>query len=403
MRATNKGKILLGILVVVVLALGYLGISWGIDAHNYITTDNAKVSGDILSASPRISGKIVDIRVKEGDTVKKGELLFTMATDQIGAEVNEAAATLGIAKEQLDKAVGGARSQEITGAEAMVDEAYATFNGSKAGRDSLKTTLSILQNSYDTLLKQMLPFKNPSNGQLDDTYAMKQLNSIYMKKGITDAEYMVQAQEIQQMFSSKLQLEGQISQINGRLRSLDASVEASKAGVSGAESNLTLLKEGVSSKDIDILVNKVRAAQAAYDLAKLSLDFTSVRAPSDGTVVKIADHDGDVINPGHSAMSLINLSKLTATAYILENDLQNIKTGNSVKLYIDAFPGKTFKGTVKEIGEATTSVFNLFGNDNFASSYTKDNQRVPVTIAFDYAGSQVKPGMSVTAKIRISK
>lgn len=402
-KPTSKGKILLSVIAVVLLTMSYLGISTFIDANNYVTTDNAKVTGDILSASPRISGKIVDVKVKSGDTVKKGNLLFSLDTDQIQGQVNQAEAALGIAKSQLEKAVGGSRSQEITGAQSIVDAANATYNGSIAGRDGLRTTLSTMENSYSSLISQMANFRNPTTNSFDLSYAMKQLNSHYMKKNISDAQYTVEAQGIQQLFSSKLQLESQISQVKGQLKSLDASVDASRAGVKGAESKYKLVKEGVSSMDIDILVSSVRAAQATYDLAKLSLGFANVKAPSNGTVVQITAHNGDVVTPGLSAMSLIDLSKLTVTAYVLESDLESIKVGNLVKLSIDAFPGKTFLGTVKEVGETTASVFSIFTSDNSSGNYTKVSQRVPVKIAFDYKNTPVIPGMSVTVKIKIRK
>lgn len=402
-KPTNKGKVLAGVLLVVIIALGYLGISWYIDARTYITTDNAKVTGDILNASPRIAGKIQSIKVKSGELVKPGEILFTLDSDMIKAQENQAEAALEIAKAQLNKAVGGARTQEIIEAQSVVDQADASFNGTVAGRDSLRSTFSTMENSYASLINQMANYKNPSNGKLDASYAMAKLNAAYSKKSLSDAQFTVQAQAIQQLFSSKLQLESQIAQLRGQIKSLDVAVDVSRAGVVGAQSKFKLVKEGASTKDLEILVSTVRAAEANYNLAKLSLEFVSVRAPSSGTVVQITGHAGDVVTPGLSAMSLIDLTKLTVTAYVLENDLEKIKVGSSVKLSIDSFPGKTFNGTVKEVGEATASVFSIFGSDNASGNFTKVSQRVPVKIGFSYEGSAVIPGMSVTAKIKVAK
>jgi membrane fusion protein (multidrug efflux system) len=208
---------------------------------------------------------------------------------------------------------------------------------------------------------------------------------------------------LQQLFASKLQLETDMNRLRGELKELDASVSGSKAGVKGAESKLKLLKNGASSKDIEILVSSVKASQAAYDLAKLSLSYAIVRAPNNGTVVQINSHAGDIIAPGLSAMSLIDFSKLAVTAYVSEEDVAKIKLGNEVKLSIDALSGKTFKGKIEAIGETTASVWNLFRNSNEAENVDKINQAVPVVIGFDYTGDKVIPGMSATAKIKISK
>ena len=73
---------------------------------------------------------------------------------------------------------------------------------------------------------------------------------------------------------------------------------------------------------------------------------------------------------------------------------------------IDAFPGKTFTGTVKQLGLATASTFSLasaLGGSNASGNFTKVSQTVPVKIDFDTAGQPVIPGMSVEAKIRVVK
>jgi membrane fusion protein, multidrug efflux system len=180
-------------------------------------------------------------------------------------------------------------------------------------------------------------------------------------------------------------------------------VEAARAGLAGAKSKYNLVSEGASSEDLDILESTVNAAQATYDLAKLSLGYASVRAPENGTIVQMTAHIGDIVTPGLSAMSIMDLSKLTVTAYVLETDLENVKVGSQVKLSIDSFPGKSFKGTVMEVGEATSSVFSLFSSDNASGNYTKVSQRVPIKVSFNYGNNLVIPGMSTTAKIKITK
>jgi membrane fusion protein (multidrug efflux system) len=208
---------------------------------------------------------------------------------------------------------------------------------------------------------------------------------------------------MRQFFVSKLQLETQIAGVRGQLRSLVANVEASRAGLEGAKSKYNLISEGTSSEDLDILESTVNAAQATYELAKLSLEYANVRAPQNGTIVQMTSHVGDVVTPGLSEMSLMDITKLTVIAYVLETELKDIKVGNQVKLSIDSFPGKTFKGTVQEVGEATSSVFTLFSSDNSSGNYAKVSQRVTIKITFDYIKNPVIPGMSTTAKIKITK
>jgi membrane fusion protein, multidrug efflux system len=185
-----------------------------------------------------------------------------------------------------------------------------------------------------------------------------------------------------------------------QIKTLSASVNASKAGLIGATSRLKLISEGTSTKNIAILVNAVKAAKATVELCSLSLSYASVKAPADGTIVKIASHTGEMVSPSVAVMSLVNLEKLNATAYVLENNIEDIKDGQSVKLSIDSFPGKYFEGTVRKVGLVTTSVFSPSGSASSLKKYTKVSQRIPVTIEFNYKGTHLIPGMSVYAKIK---
>jgi membrane fusion protein (multidrug efflux system) len=400
-RTTTKGKMAAGLLAIILIVFLYLGISWLINRFVYVVTENAMVTGDMITASSRIAGKIASIKVKAGDKVNKGDILFTLDTDQLKAQVNRAEAALEIAKARLNKAVGGARSQEVTAAQSAVDQANAAYNGALSNSDSLRKTLAATWNTYSMLVKQMQSYKDPKTNYMDIGYAMRQLNRKYVKKAISDVQYTIQAQGIQQAFMSKSQLSTQITQMTGQLKALNASIAASKAGLSGAISRLKLITEGASTRDIAILVNTVKVAQASCDLAKLSLEYTNVRATSSGTVVQVTAHEGDVIVPSRPAVALMDLTKLKVTAYVPEDTIQRLKNGESVKLNLEAFPGKTFKGTVGNVGLATISVLSSI--ENSSTKYNKIGRRIPITIDFTYAGSPIIPGMSAEARIRIAK
>jgi RND family efflux transporter MFP subunit len=264
-KPTNRGKIFVGILAIILIILCYFVISRFIDRHTFVTTDYAKITGDLQRANPRIVGKIAVIKVKEGDAVKKGEVLYSLETDRLVALVKQAEARLEIAKAQLNRALG------------------------------------------------------------------------------------------------------------------------------------------TPTKNMAILVNTVKAAQATLDINNLSLSFASVKAPSDGTIIQISSHVGDTVSPGSSVMFILDLTKLKATAYIKQYDLKNVKANHRVKLSICAFPGKSYEGKVIKIGYATTSAFSSSGNSNLSNGNTGIGQRIPVTIDFNYKNTPIIPGMSVRAKIRIAK
>jgi len=280
-----------------------------------------------------------------------------------------------------------------------VDQATDAYNGAQANKDNLTTSLNNLQSEYNTLISQMSNCINPATGSYDASYAMGQLDAAH--NALTQAQYTVKAEAIEQLFASKQQLENQISQLQGQINSADTQISAAKAGIDGANSKLSLTNAGASDKDIAIAEDQVKSAQANYDLVKLNLDNTQVKAPINGTIVQINSHVGDTVSPGEGVMAIVDFSKLQVTAYVLEGDLEKIKLDQDVKLSVDSFSGTTFDGKVENIGLATSSVFNLFSSSNNTGNYTKVSQRVPVKISIDAGNNTVIPGMSVTAKIKI--
>lgn len=71
----KKKKIMLAVLAVMVLTVASVTCYyWYMDSH-YVRTDDARVDGEIIKVSPQISGKISDVYVAEGDSVKEGDII----------------------------------------------------------------------------------------------------------------------------------------------------------------------------------------------------------------------------------------------------------------------------------------------------------------------------------------
>ena len=72
----EKRKLLIGgILITIVVALGSIVSYYWYENTYYVSTDDARVSADLVSVTPQISGKLLELNVVEGDTVKKNEIL----------------------------------------------------------------------------------------------------------------------------------------------------------------------------------------------------------------------------------------------------------------------------------------------------------------------------------------
>lgn len=122
----QKKIIALAIVLILIGAIG--GGWWWYYTTKYVTTDDARISGTIVSVSSKVSGKVGQLMVAEGDSVKAGQVLVRIDPQDIAAQKSQAEAALDAAKATYDQAVNGMRPQEIQQSQAAVDQAKANLD-----------------------------------------------------------------------------------------------------------------------------------------------------------------------------------------------------------------------------------------------------------------------------------
>jgi len=129
----------------------------------------------------------------------------------------------------------------------------------------------------------------------------------------------------------------------------------------------------------------------------------NLTAPIAGTILQVPAVVGQVVTPGLPLAQETDLSNVNITAYIDEGALDNISTGQSVDIKVDAYSGTSFTGHVNQIINATAGQFSLLPTqDNASGNFTKVGQRIPVIITLDgNAGKTLMPGMSATVTIHL--
>ena len=89
-----------------------------------------------------------------------------------------------------------------------------------------------------------------------------------------------------------------------------------------------------------------------------------------------------------------------------ETQLTHVKSGQPVRLRMDAFPGRAFTGQVESLAPASGAQFALLPPDNATGNFTRIVQRVPVKIVFDsrsadHCEGRIVPGMSAVVEVRV--
>ena len=133
----------------------------------------------------------------------------------------------------------------------------------------------------------------------------------------------------------------------------------------------------------------VRQRDAQLQQARVDLQRTQIRSPVDGIVIKRSVEVGQTVAASLQAPELFviarNLSDMQVEAAIDEADISRVRDGQKVSFSIDAFPGRLFDGSVRQVRKAAVSAQNVV-------SYT-------VVVGFANPGSLMLPGM--TANVRI--
>lgn len=123
-------------------------------------------------------------------------------------------------------------------------------------------------------------------------------------------------------------------------------------------------------------------------LASRHLQEAAIQAPFTGSITSWSVNRGDYVTPGLPLAQFQDLSDLRLLLSVNELDFPKISTGAPVEIIFDAYPERSFKGSVVWLSKAST-----------ASS--ENLQVFPVKIWFDNAQELIRPGMSGDARITV--
>ena len=147
---------------------------------------------------------------------------------------------------------------------------------------------------------------------------------------------------------------------------------------------------------------RILQRKAQLNEAELQLSYTKVYAPRDGYITRKSVESGVNIQAGQPLMAIVPLQEAWITANYKERQITWLKAGQKVEFTVDAYPGKTFTGTVDSIMAGTGAAFSLLPPENATGNYVKVVQRVPVKINIDKNSDPerlLRVGMSVIPTI----
>ena len=194
-----------------------------------------------------------------------------------------------------------------------------------------------------------------------------------------------------------------------------AGLQAAEAEAGTAHTDVERYKklnaeDEVSKQQLDMAVlrtqiadAKVASAKAHVEQADLNLSYTKIYAPIDGHVTKKSVELGQLVQVGEPLFAIVSKEKWVI-ANFKETQLTHMHADQQVKIRIDTYPHKSFKGRVDSLQRGTGARFSLLPPENATGNYVKVVQRVPVKIVFDEAPDKKYPlalGMSAVPEVKV--
>ncbi len=295
-----------------------------------------------LGANTYGPAPITDILVKEGDHVKKGQVVAKLESVQAKADVTAQQASIDTALADSAASEAGLKSMEdgVQTAQATLERNKAELQRTKSAVDRAKALFNA-----DLLAKQ--------------DYEQKQADYSTAVAAIGEAEARL-AQARSQAVQARQQL-------------------------------------GSAQK---------RVAQLRAGLTRIAdvLEKYFVTSPIDGVVTNLPVRMGETVVPGvqnaaaSTIMTIADMSLITAELKVDETDIISVKVDQPAEISIDAMPNQTFQGHVVEIGD--TAILRSTGLA--ASQSTTANQEAKdfkVVVALDNPPADIRPGLSCSGKI----
>jgi membrane fusion protein (multidrug efflux system) len=171
--------------------------------------------------------------------------------------------------------------------------------------------------------------------------------------------------------------------------------------------NLALAEEEkmqitLQEKNIELLKAKVQEAEAAFQLAEIRFQETTITSPIRGVISKRMADQGQMVQPGQPILVVNDPGDKWVVANVEETKVRRVRPEAKARIEVDAFPGDTFEGRVEFIGAAAISEFALLPTENPSGNFIKITHRLPVRISVKDPKNRLKLGMMVVVAIEAS-
>ena len=307
--------------------------------------DRVRVSGQVeatdVQVAAQVGGRLLELRVTEGDRVKAGDLVARLDTADAELALARMKANLGQAEAQLRLLVAGARAEDVRQAEAQV---AAAENDVRAADAELAAARADVER-FETLLNS----NSGSRKQRDDAVTRRDVAS--------------------------------------------ARAQGARDHVRAARENVTRLRAGSRREDIEAARARVAVSTAEIATWQKAIADATVSSPISGIVSEKLAEPGELLLPRGPLVVVTDLDNVWANVYVDEPVVPRLRLGQPATLFTDA-GGAGIAGTVSYISSQAE-----FTPRNVQTAEDRSKLVYRVKVSVTNSGGVLKAGMPVEAEI----
>lgn len=439
-------------LALMIIPLTGCGIFEGSTSDTQITASGT-ISADRIIVVPQVGGEIVEILVKEGDSVEASQELFRLddeilkaqydqalaAVDQAEASIKAAQTQLAAAQVQYDRARQGARmiylqslqgqtplwsqsvpdefnqpnwyyqrEENIRGAEKEVEKAQRNLEIEQANLESIQKKAS---NDDFMAVEQTLTEARARFRVAEQTLKQAQFaqdNEILEDMAQKDydaalADLETAQRDYDRMITSAaatevLEARAKVAVASARLENAENYVDSLLTLDNSLEVQAAKAAVESARSQIELAETGKDQALTALNLLQIQLNKSVVKAPIAGTVLSRNAQVGELAGAGSSVITLAKLDVVNLTVYIPEDVYGRIPVGQKVSISVDSYPGETFYGEVIRIADEAE-----FTPRNVQTVEGRKATVYAVEIEIPNSNLKLKPGMPADVNFGINR
>lgn len=297
--------------------------------------------------------------VKEGDTVSVGDLLFELDDSSITSSLEQAAASVELAKINYNMSAGSSKDQQLSQAKLNLNTAklnYESASGSSKDQQIIQIT-NALDSGKSALESAKLK--------------LERVKGLYEN----GAAAMIEVEQAQAAYdSSQMQLDVAQNNFNNLEKTINQSVGLANEQLQAAQRNYNALQESLGH-NINIAEEQLKQAQASYDSLKLQSEDARVLSEVSGEISEIYVVENESIIMGKPIMDIVNYDDLEVVLKVDEYDLGTVTIGKEAEIMVSSLNQKV-GGKITDISKQAMVVNSVSYFETTISLEKGENLRV---------------------------